>query len=408
MNDEDDLTPKVEKEQDEIAGGAQSEPIDPIDLVDVKEPVKSRGKRQAVQPNQQVDIEDFVEIRDLTPVTKADDTDLFLIDDALASTNSISFKDLFKKMRDRIFKSDNEEDKLYLENVIKSSISETLRENDAFINRIYEKVVGKLTSDDAVEKEIFEEGFEELSGAQKQTHAKKVLKNLEKKVLNTHNVYNERIVPSARHYHMVARDGAGDDDFAQYELPARVMAEPSKDHTAIFEIKSHDFKPNDAQYDLSRQGDDTWWPVAGKYYMKKYEMRQLVGMGKVFAMGHLEIASGYTAVNLCIAIAIKPPTNDNERYFYLDWHYTTRFNNTNAKPTGAYSYMIILYNSNALNFDTQKNEILAGLIAKRNVSLLYLRTISKTTGVDVIRTPLLQGWYKVKMSASGMPTLLKV
>ncbi|PRR00756.1 hypothetical protein CV663_05795, partial [Borreliella burgdorferi] len=70
-----------------------------------------------------IDEEETVQIKDLNRVKIVNNNDLLLLDDGVASSNAITFKDFLETTKDKTFKG---EGLSYFKEIIKSTIAEEL------------------------------------------------------------------------------------------------------------------------------------------------------------------------------------------------------------------------------------------------------------------------------------------
>ncbi len=93
-----------------------------------------------------IDEEETVQIKDLNRVKIVNNNDLLLLDDGVASSNAITFKDFLETTKDKTFKG---EGLSYFKEIIKSTIAEELAANTDFVEKIYAKITDKLINNDS-------------------------------------------------------------------------------------------------------------------------------------------------------------------------------------------------------------------------------------------------------------------
>ncbi|WP_418905912.1 DUF685 domain-containing protein [Borreliella carolinensis] len=93
-----------------------------------------------------IDEEETVQIKDLNRVKIVKNNDLLLLDDGVASSNAITFKDFLETTKDKTFKG---EGLSYFKEIIKSTIAEELAANTDFVETIYTKIINKLINNDS-------------------------------------------------------------------------------------------------------------------------------------------------------------------------------------------------------------------------------------------------------------------
>ncbi|PRQ93119.1 DUF685 domain-containing protein, partial [Borreliella burgdorferi] len=93
-----------------------------------------------------IDEEETVQIKDLNRVKIVNNNDLLLLDDGVASSNAITFKDFLETTKDKTFKG---EGLSYFKEIIKSTIAEELAANTDFVETIYTKIINKLINNDS-------------------------------------------------------------------------------------------------------------------------------------------------------------------------------------------------------------------------------------------------------------------
>ncbi|WP_215541003.1 DUF685 domain-containing protein [Borreliella bavariensis] len=93
-----------------------------------------------------IDEEETVQIKDLNKVTTVNNDDLLLLDDGVASSNAITFKNFLKSVNHQTFKG---EELGYFKEIIKSTIAEELAANTEFVEKIYNKITNKLIDNDS-------------------------------------------------------------------------------------------------------------------------------------------------------------------------------------------------------------------------------------------------------------------
>ncbi|MBB6213908.1 hypothetical protein HNP67_001403 [Borreliella californiensis] len=93
-----------------------------------------------------IDEEETVQIKDLNRVKIVNNNDLLLLDDGVASSNSITYENFLKTSREKIFKGEGLD---YFKEIIKSTIAEELAANKDFVETIYTKIINKLISNDS-------------------------------------------------------------------------------------------------------------------------------------------------------------------------------------------------------------------------------------------------------------------
>ncbi|WP_418905617.1 DUF685 domain-containing protein [Borreliella japonica] len=93
-----------------------------------------------------IDEEETVQIKDLNKVTTVNNSDLLLLDDGVASSNAITFKNFLKTVNHQTFKG---EELGYFKEIIKSTIAEELAADTEFVKKIYAKVIDKLIGNDS-------------------------------------------------------------------------------------------------------------------------------------------------------------------------------------------------------------------------------------------------------------------
>ncbi|WP_215536432.1 DUF685 domain-containing protein [Borreliella bavariensis] len=93
-----------------------------------------------------IDEEETVQIKDLNKVTTVNNNDLLLLDDGVASSNAITFKNFLKTVNHQTFKG---EELGYFKEIIKSTIAEELAADEKFVEKIYNKITNKLINNDS-------------------------------------------------------------------------------------------------------------------------------------------------------------------------------------------------------------------------------------------------------------------
>ncbi|MGF7102163.1 DUF685 domain-containing protein [Borreliella kurtenbachii] len=93
-----------------------------------------------------IDEEETVQIKDLNKVTTVNNTDLLLLDDGVASSNAITFKNFLKTVNHQTFKG---EELGYFKEIIKSTIATELAADKDFVEKIYAKIINKLIYNDS-------------------------------------------------------------------------------------------------------------------------------------------------------------------------------------------------------------------------------------------------------------------
>ncbi|WP_419260254.1 DUF685 domain-containing protein [Borreliella afzelii] len=93
-----------------------------------------------------IDEEETVQIKDLNKVTTVNNTDLLLLDDGVASSNAITFKNFLKTVNHQTFKG---EELGYFKEIIKSTIATELAADEEFVKKIYTNIIDKLISNNS-------------------------------------------------------------------------------------------------------------------------------------------------------------------------------------------------------------------------------------------------------------------
>ncbi|MBB6213902.1 DUF685 domain-containing protein (plasmid) [Borreliella californiensis] len=93
-----------------------------------------------------IDEEETVQIKDLNRVKIINNNDLLLLDDGVASSNAITFKDFLETTKDKTFKGEGLD---YFKEIIKSTIAEELAADTDFVEKIYAKITDKLINNDS-------------------------------------------------------------------------------------------------------------------------------------------------------------------------------------------------------------------------------------------------------------------
>ncbi|WP_425337287.1 DUF685 domain-containing protein [Borreliella tanukii] len=93
-----------------------------------------------------IDEQETVQIKDLNKVTSVNNDDLLLIDDGVASSNAITFKNFLETVKYQTFKGEGLGD---FKEIIKSTIAEELAADKEFVEKIYAKILDKLIGNDS-------------------------------------------------------------------------------------------------------------------------------------------------------------------------------------------------------------------------------------------------------------------
>ncbi|WP_215537760.1 DUF685 domain-containing protein [Borreliella bavariensis] len=93
-----------------------------------------------------IDEEETVQIKDLNKVTTVNNDDLLLLDDGVASSNAITFKNFLKTAQKNTFEG---EGLGYFKEIIKSTIAEELAADEDFVKKIYANIIDKLIGNDS-------------------------------------------------------------------------------------------------------------------------------------------------------------------------------------------------------------------------------------------------------------------
>ncbi|AEL19143.1 conserved hypothetical protein (plasmid) [Borreliella bissettiae DN127] len=95
-----------------------------------------------------IDEEETVQIKDLNrlKVDEVKNNFLLLLDDGVASSNAITYKDFLDASKDKIFKGEGLD---YFKQIIKSTIAEELAADKDFIKSIYDLIVDKLIENES-------------------------------------------------------------------------------------------------------------------------------------------------------------------------------------------------------------------------------------------------------------------
>ncbi|XPC98161.1 DUF685 domain-containing protein (plasmid) [Borreliella japonica] len=93
-----------------------------------------------------IDEEETVQIKDLNKVTTVKNTDLLLLDDGVASSNAITFKNFLKTVNHQTFKG---EELGEFKEIIKSTIATELTADEEFVKKIYANIIDKLIGNDS-------------------------------------------------------------------------------------------------------------------------------------------------------------------------------------------------------------------------------------------------------------------
>ncbi len=88
-----------------------------------------------------IDEEETVQIKDLNKVTTVNNDDLLLLDDGVASSNAITFKNFLKTVKHQTFKGEGLGE---FKEIIKSTIAEELAADEEFVKKIYANIIDKL------------------------------------------------------------------------------------------------------------------------------------------------------------------------------------------------------------------------------------------------------------------------
>ncbi|WP_425337322.1 DUF685 domain-containing protein [Borreliella tanukii] len=93
-----------------------------------------------------IDEQETVQIKDLNKVTSVNNDDLLLLDDGVASSNAITFKNFLETVKYQTFKGEGLGD---FKEIIKSTIAEELAADKEFVEKIYAKILDKLIGNDS-------------------------------------------------------------------------------------------------------------------------------------------------------------------------------------------------------------------------------------------------------------------
>uniref|UniRef100_UPI003BF5E8CA DUF685 domain-containing protein n=1 Tax=Borreliella afzelii TaxID=29518 RepID=UPI003BF5E8CA len=88
-----------------------------------------------------IDEEETVQIKDLNKVTTVNNNDLLLLDDGVASSNAITFKNFLKTVKYQTFEGEGLGE---FKEIIKSTIAEELAADEKFVEKIYANIIDKL------------------------------------------------------------------------------------------------------------------------------------------------------------------------------------------------------------------------------------------------------------------------
>ncbi|MBB5141783.1 DUF685 domain-containing protein [Borreliella afzelii] len=88
-----------------------------------------------------IDEEETVQIKDLNKVTTVNNNDLLLLDDGVASSNAITFKNFLETAQKNTFEG---EGLGYFKEIIKSTIATELAADEKFVEKIYANIIDKL------------------------------------------------------------------------------------------------------------------------------------------------------------------------------------------------------------------------------------------------------------------------
>ncbi|WP_215537794.1 DUF685 domain-containing protein, partial [Borreliella bavariensis] len=88
-----------------------------------------------------IDEEETVQIKDLNKVTTVNNDDLLLLDDGVASSNAITFKNFLKTVKYQTFEGEGIGE---FKEIIKSTIATELAADEDFVKKIYANIIDKL------------------------------------------------------------------------------------------------------------------------------------------------------------------------------------------------------------------------------------------------------------------------
>ncbi|WP_215540055.1 DUF685 domain-containing protein [Borreliella bavariensis] len=93
-----------------------------------------------------IDEEETVQIKDLNKVATVNNDDLLLLDDGVASSNAITFKNFLKTVKYQTFKGEGLGE---FKEIIKSTIATELAADEEFVKKIYANIIDKLIGNDS-------------------------------------------------------------------------------------------------------------------------------------------------------------------------------------------------------------------------------------------------------------------